>query len=238
LVRAHQGAAELQCGDHGVPADGLRRHGARRTRELATDQAADRGLREGRKGVYRTENGVALIELRLSRIAQLFNSLDPSPFPEKDLDAEAEEYIFTSAREIGPYTPFRIVIHVPPSELPGAGPVKEAIHHYFAYRLDATRREIRYEMHLGRIGLAIGLAFLFGTVVAREFVQRLGPGSITDIVAEGLLISGWVAMWRPIQTFLYDWWPIRRTRAVLERLAESEVELRPEPAVHPPATPR
>ncbi|HEY5607504.1 MAG TPA: hypothetical protein VIM38_04125 [Alphaproteobacteria bacterium] len=85
-------------------------------------------------------------------------------------------------------------------------------------------------MHLGRVSLAIGLAFLFACITARELVQRLGDTTLINIVAESLLISGWVAMWRPIQIFLYDWWPIRRTRAVLERLATVDVELRGEPA--------
>ena len=165
------------------------------------------------------------IELKLREVTQLFNSLDPSPFHEKDLDADAEEYIFTAARELGPKTPFKIVIHLPPSEMQGAGPVKDAIHNYFAYRLDATRREIRYEMHLGRVSLAIGLAFLFACITARELVQRLGDTTLINIVAESLLIGGWVAMWRPIQIFLYDWWPIQRRRRVYRALAHAQVRI-------------
>lgn len=182
-----------------------------------------------RKGVYRIENGVALIELRLSRIAQLFNSLDPSPFHQKDLDHDAEEYIFGAAREIGPATPFKIVIHLPRSEMADAQATKEAIQNYFGYRLDTTQRDLRYELHLGRIALLIGLGFLFACVVAREFVQRLGKTTLVDLLAEGLLISGWVAMWRPLNIFLYDWWPIRRNVRVFQRLAQADVELRAEP---------
>lgn len=33
------------------------------------------------------------IELRLRHVNQLFNSLDPSPFYEQDLDSDAEEFI-------------------------------------------------------------------------------------------------------------------------------------------------
>ena len=33
------------------------------------------------------------IEIYLDRIEQLFNSMDPSPFHEKDLDRDAEEFI-------------------------------------------------------------------------------------------------------------------------------------------------
>ena len=29
------------------------------------------------------------------------------------------------------------------------------------------------------------------------------------VARESLLIGGWVAMWRPLEVFLYDWWPIR-----------------------------
>ena len=33
------------------------------------------------------------IELHVNEIAQLFHTLDPSPFRERDLDREAEEFI-------------------------------------------------------------------------------------------------------------------------------------------------
>lgn len=37
----------------------------------------------------------AKIELSLNRVAQLFNSLDPAPFHERDLDADAEDTILS-----------------------------------------------------------------------------------------------------------------------------------------------
>ena len=41
-----------------------------------------------------------LIELRVDNIAQLFHTLDPFPFRERDLDKEAEEFIVGWAREL------------------------------------------------------------------------------------------------------------------------------------------
>jgi hypothetical protein len=35
----------------------------------------------------------ATIEVAAHELTQLFNSLDPSPFPDRDLDDEAEAYI-------------------------------------------------------------------------------------------------------------------------------------------------
>jgi hypothetical protein len=39
------------------------------------------------------------IELNLREISQLFNTMDPSPFHEKDLDHDAEDFLVSWARE-------------------------------------------------------------------------------------------------------------------------------------------
>src|SRR5215475_3977230 len=53
----------------------------------------------------------AKIEISLNRLSQLFNSFDPSPFHERDLDQNAEDYIVSSAEEISRHCPPRLVIH-------------------------------------------------------------------------------------------------------------------------------
>jgi hypothetical protein len=40
-----------------------------------------------------------------------------------------------------------------------------------------------------------------------------------------LVIGGWVAMWRPLEIFLYDWWPIRDERQLYERLSVMPVRV-------------
>jgi len=39
------------------------------------------------------------------------------------------------------------------------------------------------------------------------------------------VIGGWVALWRPLEIFLYDWWPIRAEAKLHDRLSESDVRL-------------
>ena len=46
-----------------------------------------------------------------------------------------------------------------------------------------------------------------------------------DVFREGLIICGWVAMWRPIQIFLYDWWPILGERRLYDRLCRMPVQI-------------
>ena len=47
-----------------------------------------------------SEYSAAPIELRVQDVGQLFDTLDPFPFRDRDLDKEAEEYIVGWAREL------------------------------------------------------------------------------------------------------------------------------------------
>jgi hypothetical protein len=171
----------------------------------------------------------AKIEISLNRLSQLFNSLDPSPFHERDLDQDAEDYIISSAEEIGLQRPIALIVHLPADQLPqsGAPDHGEAIHNYFTYREAHERRRLRLLFRDGRIALISGLAFLFCCVLLRELAFSFGNDAASDIFGEGMLIIGWVAMWRPLEIFLYEWVPIRRRCRVLAKLAAMPVIIRP-----------
>ena len=42
-----------------------------------------------------------------------------------------------------------------------------------------------------------------------------------------MILLGWVANWKPIEIFLYDWWPIAKRRDLYRRLAAASAEFRP-----------
>jgi hypothetical protein len=180
---------------------------------------------------YRRHGESLLIEMKLSTLAQLFNSLDPSPFLEKDLDDDAEAYIVDTAHELPSKTSLRLVIHLPRDAIQPdtAESVTHAIHNYFDYKTQIADANLRRKLREGRKSLLIGLLFLAACLSARELIAGLGTGTAVEIVQEGLLISGWVAMWRPIQMFLYDWWPIRNLRTLYYKLSHIKVEIRPSP---------
>ena len=170
---------------------------------------------------------IAAIEIRLSKAQQLFNSLDPSPFHEKDLDADAEEYIVGWVDEFPLPQPLKLIVHLPADQLAFAesAGLQDAIHNYFSYRVGESERRRRSLLREGRISLAIGLVFLFACVSLRHLAMAVWPGTVTQILAEGLLILGWVAMWRPLQIFLYEWWPLRHHGRVYGKLAAMPVEV-------------
>jgi hypothetical protein len=168
------------------------------------------------------------IEIFVDRIDQLFNSMDPSPFPEKDLDDDAEEFIVSWAQEFPRRDPVTLLVHV--NQLPTHGNAQElvetAVHNYFAYRAKLKRLELRHLLKQGRTSLIIGLVFLGACLLTSELLRRQEPRSLSIIAREGLIIAGWVAMWRPMEIFLYEWWPLRRRGRLYQKLSRMHVELR------------
>ncbi len=171
---------------------------------------------------------VNVIRLRLNTIAQLFNSLDPSPFVGRDLDANAESFIMEWAEEHPTQGDFRLDIEVIQCDDMAAARerVVRAIRAYFSEREQWARQGFRRLMREGRLSLVIGLVFLAVCLGVSRLLENQAPETgLVLLVSESLLIGGWVAMWRPMEIFLYDWWPLRRRILLLRRLALMEVRL-------------
>jgi hypothetical protein len=64
-------------------------------------------------------------------------------------------------------------------------------------------------------------------MLLREVAFSLGNGTISHIIGEGMLIIGWVAMWRPLEIFLYEWVPIRRRCRTIAELSNAPVNVQP-----------
>ncbi len=178
--------------------------------------------------IVESATGAHAIELRLREISQLFNSLDPSPFNEQDLDRDAEEFIVGWARELPRRRPLRLVLHLeqPLPDGRDSASVIEAVHHYFKYRAGITGLELRQLFKQGRVSLLIGTVFLAGCLLLSRMIAPSDMGAASTITREGLTIGGWVAMWRPMEIYLYDWWPLWRRAALLRRLGEMRIDLR------------
>lgn len=168
-----------------------------------------------------------LIEVRVPELTQLFHPMDPSPFRERDLDPDAEAFIAEWAKEVPLSAPLGLVVYVEraigrPTESRELG---AAIHDFFRRRADLSRRRLRDLFRRGRMSLAIGVCALGAAMAAGDLARRAFTHHATDLLAEGLLIGGWVAMWRPIEIFLYDWWPIRADATLADRLSAMPVRI-------------
>lgn len=177
-------------------------------------------------GVYRREGDWNLVEMKISHPAQLFNSLDPSPFRERDLDAEAAEWLVDALRELHGHRHVKIVVYLPgQADERTRVAVTDAIHNYFRYREVAARFSLRQVLRTGRTSLLVGLAFL-AVCTALWLFAFTGDDLASRMLHEGVLIMGWVAMWKPLEILLYDWWPVLRDSRLYHRISTLPVEVR------------
>ncbi len=167
-----------------------------------------------------------VLNLNLADSRQLFNSMDPAPFHQRDLDPEAAAYILDWAREAPGGQALRLVLHMGrgPTTDEDAALLRKSVHEYFQRRALATRRQLQQLFRVGRYSLLIALVFLGLVIVVGESIASLiTRESIVALIQDSLVIGGWVALWRPLEIFLYDWWPIRAEARLFERLGTMDV---------------
>lgn len=176
---------------------------------------------------YKTHDGKVCIELNLRVIQQLFDMRDPAPFRDRDLDDDAASYILSAVREFPLKTPLKLIIYFA-EEQPGGvdeSSIRAAVHNHFAHEATLAHRMLKSLFRDGEASLAIGSAFLAVCISLAGLLFRGTPSLFERVLGEGLLIIGWVAMWRPLDVFLYGWWPLLRQKRYLNKLANLEIEL-------------
>ena len=167
---------------------------------------------------------MTVIDIRIQRITQLYDSLDPSPLHEKALSHAVENYIVDCAGEHGPDEPLRLVVHVPVSIKEYEIEITRAIHTHFQAQHAQCRRRYRRRMRQGMRFLFTGLTVLGTTLLARALLVHPGNSKVLVAISEGLLIVGWVAMWRPIEVLLFERVENHQNMALFDRLSRIDVE--------------
>lgn len=192
---------------------------------LASTSVAITGVPAGRPA---GDAHAAVLDLYVTELAQLFDAMDLGPFRERDLDPKTDTYIVEWAQELPATQSLYLVVHLGNPSVTGqdAVMVGEAVHAYYAHGALATRRRLKKLFRLGRISLLIGVVFVgvaagIGEAVASLFTKE----RYATLVHESVVIGAWVALWRPMEIFLYDWWPIRAEARLFERLSKLHVRL-------------
>ncbi|MGD9638461.1 MAG: hypothetical protein AB7U85_05325 [Alphaproteobacteria bacterium] len=179
--------------------------------------------------VYRREKGVNLIEISLSTMAELFNPIDPSPLNKKDLEIDVEDYIVTGIKDFPLKSAVNVIIYLPDDEIEEntSSQINGALNNFFAYRAWSTRNSLRTMFKDARISLVFGILTLSTAISCKTILMKFSSEAWAQAISESLVVAGWVAMWHPIQKFLYEWWPLRKNLRVYEKLTKVKVECRP-----------
>jgi len=162
----------------------------------------------------------------MAAIDDLLDARDPTPVPGKDLNPYVSEFVLSWAREMALDDILGLRLHVSePVEVARAERAEAAMRAAFRYDAGIEERSLHALFREGRVSLLIGLAALAATLVLADSIPA--DEGFLFVVKEGLIVAGWVAMWKPIHLFLYDWWPLRREIRMYRRLADVPVEIVP-----------
>ncbi len=173
---------------------------------------------------YRLENGQPCVDIRITRIEQLFDNRDPAPFRERDLDPDLVEYVLAAGEDLAPHDAFRMVFWLTTPCQPGE--IEAAFHAHFEYELDRLDRRRRRQRRSGVVALVLAVGLLVALLSLAQLVASLIAGSVGAALREGLVIASWVVMWRPVEVLIYDGIPVRRERRVIQRLLAAPIDIR------------
>jgi len=178
---------------------------------------------------------MATIEIRIRSLAQLVETLDPAPLRERALGRSVESYILASAGRHRRTEALRLRVHFPESLRAHAAEAAEAIHEHFRRTHAQGERAFRRRMRIGGFALAVALGVLAGSIGLRSLLSDIEGQPLVQGLGEGLLILGWVAMWRPVEILLFEHWESHLDHALLERLASIPIEFVFQPDADRPA---
>lgn len=180
------------------------------------------------RGRYLRENGQVIIEVAVKKTWQLFNERDPAPSRARDLDENFVTYVVSSVEEFPLKTPMKLKIIVAeetPQEINNED-LYAAIRAHFIYAARLSQGKMRKRLRVGRYFLVVGLLVLFACLgIAQLIISKHNDTGLAVVASEGFTIIGWVAMWRPIEVFLYDWFPLREKKLYLEKIATLDIDL-------------
>jgi hypothetical protein len=166
---------------------------------------------------------VSSVGVHVARLGQLFNSLDPSPFWDRDLDRAAAEFVESEFRDRPHDRAW--VLNVTSTDLEGFSQrdVQRAVKRYYRRLADSQRQSTRVQYRVGQIGLLIGLGVFASCAIVREVLGSLF--TLPRVFDEGLIVLGWIALWLPIEHFVYEVIPHLSARRFYDRLSRLRVHV-------------
>jgi len=160
----------------------------------------------------------------------MFVEYDFDPFSKKPFYGSGLNYLVSSLRPTILRGTTQTTIYLPEDKVAEGleKTVREAIGRYCRYKIEEsqnTQIALRWE---GIKALQTGITFLAICLALSFFFKAATflPEFWSAVLSEGFLIAGWVGIWRPVEIFLYAWWPHWREIRIYETIMKMEIVIR------------
>ncbi len=172
------------------------------------------------------------IELRITHQAQFYNLLDPAPNDIKEINHATESYIMDSLEDMpnDKRGSARIILYLERTLYDDEeirNDMEQAIHAHFALRHCSTNQKYKLSMSKGRRYLFRGLIFLVICLVLSSLLTSIySQNDVINAIGQSFVVIGWVALWKPVEFYLYDRRDILDEMNILTQMETIPVETR------------
>ena len=164
------------------------------------------------------------IDIKLQTVEQIFDNRDPAPFRERDLDPDLADLLLDAGEDLFSAGRYKVIFWLDKPCQPHE--IESAFRAHFEYTIERLRRTRQRRRRVGQVSLLIGLVLVVALLALAQVVASGVGGAVGAGLREGLVISCWVVLWRPIEILVYDWIPMRYERRVAAKLLAAPVEVR------------
>jgi len=143
--------------------------------------------------------------IRLPSIDALFWPFDARPVAERTLSGDVRWNLLDEWERVRDAAPARLTIYAPESERPRTD--EDAVRAAIRTSLRSASGPLRRIDPLSRqekVAARIGIAFLFASIMVSTAIDRVSEDVVVEGLAQGILVVGWVALWRPAERFVVE----------------------------------
>jgi hypothetical protein len=195
-----------------------------------------------------------VIGINIKSVHQIFNSFDPSPFSERDVDLDCEDFILTNAEYHSLHQQvdfFQVEINI--KELPSVQDYQRlfgysnadmpitstlqtdlqlSLNNHFEFLQHKNLVLVKMTLKTGQVSLAVGACIMLSCLVLTALLnpkaesERVFDGGYwVQVAIQALNILAWVSLWKPFEIFVYSWWPLVTRQRLLGKLAKCKVQV-------------
>ncbi len=179
-------------------------------------------------GFYsKDERGRYVIDMKITDLDELFNGYDPAPIHKRDLSRHAVNHILDELIIFPSDAKVVLLISMPKTYSKYQQEIRTAINAFFRFKYHSSDLHLRRRFKKG-LSIFFAGSMMFVISVALSTYMRSLPNISwwMNILAEGLAVGGWVSLWQPIQTLLYDWYPLYKERGIYKKILNMEISFR------------
>jgi hypothetical protein len=162
--------------------------------------------------------------IRLDSISDLFWPFDARPVADRTLSAEARWHLLDEWDRLREDRPSCLTVYAPASERPETD--ETAVRTAIQRSLEKAAGPLRRVDPLSRqemVAIRIGIIFLFLSIVVSTALDRASEDVIVEGISQGILVVGWVALWRPAERFIVEIVPHFFNRRRIGEFADIDV---------------